>query len=63
MYADPKKIRKHIVKLCLNDDKALFLESLVNMTGEQKQVIARQLFSVGMEKIDLENNDSKSKSA
>jgi hypothetical protein len=63
MYANPAKIRKHIVKLCLNDDEALFLESLVNMSGEQRQVVARQLFSVGMDQMEKQNNESDSKAA
>lgn len=43
MYADPALIRKHVVKLTLNDDEAALLNSLVRITGEQKAVVLREM--------------------
>lgn len=43
MYADPSLIRDHVVKLRLNDDEAMLVDSLVNYTGQQKAPLLRDL--------------------
>lgn len=52
MYTNPQNIRKHIVKLCLNDNEWEYLNAIVEATGEQRQVVARQLFNYGVDHID-----------
>jgi hypothetical protein len=43
MYADPRLIRKHIFKVCLDDDERAVVDELVKRTGQQRQVILREL--------------------
>jgi hypothetical protein len=43
MYADPALIRKHTVKLSLNDREAALVDALVAYTGEEKAAFIRAL--------------------
>lgn len=43
MYADPALIRKHFVKLTLNDREAALIEALCAYTGEQKAALIREM--------------------
>lgn len=43
MYADPSKLREHVVKIRLNDAEANLIDALVNYTGEQKAALLREL--------------------
>ena len=43
MYADPTKIRAHELKIRLNDSEADLINALVQYTGDQRAVIAREL--------------------
>lgn len=43
MYADPTKIRAHELKIRLNDSEADLINALVQYTGEQRAVIAREM--------------------
>ena len=54
MYSDPRLIRKHIVKVCLNDFEAEELEYLTDLLGEQKQVVLRELMEIGLRTQRLE---------
>lgn len=48
MYQDPRLIKKHEVKIRLDDDVNELLESLVNVTGGQKAVVVRDIFIKGL---------------
>lgn len=43
MYSDPALIRKHTVKLSLNDNEAALVDALVRYTGEEKAAFIRAL--------------------
>jgi hypothetical protein len=43
MYSDPSLIRKHTVKLSLNDREAALVDALVAYTGEEKAAFLRAL--------------------
>ncbi|MHB8915798.1 MAG: hypothetical protein ACYC4K_08300 [Thiobacillus sp.] len=43
MYADPTRIRAHELKIRLNDSEAKLLDALVEYTGDQRAVIAREM--------------------
>lgn len=43
MYSDPTLIRKHTVKLSLNDNEAALVDALVRYTGEEKASFIRGL--------------------
>jgi hypothetical protein len=43
MYSDPSLIRKHTVKLSLNDREAALVDALVTYTGEEKAAFIRSL--------------------
>ncbi len=43
MYSDPTLIRKHVVKLSLNDNEAALVDALVRYTGEEKAAFIRCL--------------------
>ncbi len=43
MYADPSKIRDHVVKIRLNDSEEALIDALVNYTGEQKACLLREM--------------------
>lgn len=65
MYPDPSHIRRNIVKICLNDHEAAILELASNLTGEQKQVLARKMYAAGMKNLEtlLQQEQSNAKSA
>lgn len=44
MYADPKNIKKHQIKLSIDDEVNQLIEALTNATGGQKSVVARDIF-------------------
>lgn len=43
MYTDPSQIRGHVIKLSLNDSEAALIDALVNITGQQKAVLLREI--------------------
>lgn len=43
MYRDPTYIRKHFVKLSLNDHEAQLLEAFSALTGEQEATLVREV--------------------
>jgi hypothetical protein len=43
MYADPSLIRKHVYKVTLNDREAALVDAICDFTGQQKQVLLREL--------------------
>lgn len=43
MYADPARIRKHVVKLRFSDEEHALIQALVNYTGEQTATLLRDL--------------------
>jgi hypothetical protein len=52
MYADPKLIKKHILKVCLDDYTSDRIEDIVKQTGEQRQVILRRLVLASLKRLD-----------
>lgn len=48
MYADPKNIKKHQIKLSIDDEVNQLIEALTNATGGQKSVVARDIFMRGL---------------
>jgi predicted DNA-binding protein len=48
MYADPRLIKKHEVKVRLDDDVNALVDALVKNTGGQKAVIVRDIFLRGL---------------
>jgi hypothetical protein len=59
MYADPSLIRKHTVKLSLNDNEAALVDALVRYTGEEKAAFIRSLVLDRAMEV-LHTNDSSS---
>ncbi|MFM2193995.1 MAG: hypothetical protein RLZZ460_665 [Chloroflexota bacterium] len=51
MYADPKRIRKHVLKVCLDDYEAKVIDQIVAQTGQQRQVVLRELLLEGLERL------------
>ena len=51
MYADPKKIRKNVFKVCLDDYESEVIDRLVRETGEQRQVVIRDLLLRSLERM------------
>ena len=43
MYADPSKIRDHVVKVRLNEAESALIYALVCYTGEQKASLLREM--------------------
>ncbi len=43
MYADPAKIRSHVIKVRLSDEEAALINALVAYTGEQKATLVREI--------------------
>jgi gamma-glutamylcyclotransferase (GGCT)/AIG2-like uncharacterized protein YtfP len=43
MYADPAKIRSHVVKIRLSDEEHRLIQALVDYTGEQRAALIRDL--------------------
>ncbi len=43
MYRDPTYIRKHHIKLSLNDHEAQLLEAFSALTGEQEATLVREV--------------------
>lgn len=43
MYADPQKIRSHVVKIRLSQEEHDLIQALVNYTGEQRAPLLREL--------------------
>jgi hypothetical protein len=53
MYSDPSNIRRHVVKIRLNDREAELLDAWNNYTGQQKAVVARDML-LEQARLDLE---------
>lgn len=51
MYADPKRIRKNVLKVCLDDYESAVIDRLVRETGQQRQVILRDLLLKSLERV------------
>ena len=51
MYADPKKIRKNVLKVCLDDYESEVIDRIVRETGEQRQVVIRTLLLKSLERM------------
>jgi len=51
MYADPRLIRKHVYKICLDDDERAVVDELVQRTGQQRQVILRELLLASLTRL------------
>jgi predicted transcriptional regulator len=51
MYADPRLIRKHVYKICLDDDERAVVDELVQRTGQQRQVILRELLLASLDRL------------
>lgn len=43
MYSDPALIRKHVVKLSLNDREEALINAYCEFSGEQKAALLREL--------------------
>jgi hypothetical protein len=43
MYADPAKIRSHVVKIRLSEEEHRLIQALVDYTGEQRAALIRDL--------------------
>lgn len=53
MYTDPSNIRRHTVKIRLNDREAELLDAWNNYTGQQKAVVAREML-LEQARLDIE---------
>jgi hypothetical protein len=51
MYADPKRIRKNVYKVCLDDYESEVIDRIVRETGEQRQVVIRDLLLKAIERM------------
>lgn len=51
MYADPKRIRKNVYKVCLDDYESEVIDRLVRETGAQRQVVIRDLLLKSIERM------------
>lgn len=43
MYTDPALIRKHKLKISLNDNEAALLDAICRFTGQEKAALVREL--------------------
>ena len=57
MYADPKKVKSHIVKVRLDDRTNEQIDALVTLTGDQKAVLTRALVLKGLKLLHSNNAD------
>ncbi len=60
MYNDPRHIRKHAVKVSLNDDEAIFVEKAAELAGSQKSAFLRELALQKLEELREEKDREKS---
>lgn len=51
MYADPRHIRDHEVKVRLNEDELHLLEALAQYNQTQRAVLARELILASLAKL------------
>lgn len=51
MYAAPKRIRKNVLKVCLDDYESAVIDRLVKESGQQRQVILRELLLKSLERV------------
>lgn len=51
MYANPQLIRDIIIKVRLNDAESDLIDAIVNLTGQQKSTLIRELFMSGARKV------------
>lgn len=58
MYSDPALIRKHTVKLSLNDNEAALVDALVRYTGEEKAAFIRGLLLQRAEEVLMHGAES-----
>lgn len=55
MYADPRHIRDHEVKVRLNEDELELLESLAKYNRSQRAVMARELLLAALASVKGES--------
>ncbi len=48
MYADPKNIKKHQIKLSVDDEVFALVEAITNASGGQVSVVSRDIFMRGL---------------
>lgn len=56
MYANPELIKKHIVKVRLDDQTNRRVDALTEITGDQKAVVTRRLIELGLEALHAEHS-------
>jgi len=57
MYADPKRVRRNVFKVCLDDYESAVIDRLVSESGEQRQVVIRDLLLQGLERLAANQSD------
>lgn len=51
MYSDPALIRKHVIKLSLNDREDALVDAFCSYSGEQKAALIRELLLAHVTKV------------
>jgi hypothetical protein len=51
MYADPKRIRKNVVKVCLDDYESEVIDRLVRESGGQRQTVLYELLKKAIKRM------------
>lgn len=62
MYRDTALIKKHITKVRMDDGLNRQVESLCDLTGEQKAVVVRDLILLGLDRFHAGNNNGSNSS-
>lgn len=57
MYADPRHLRDHEIKVRVDEDTARLLEALARYRRTQRAVLARELLLEGLERLLAEEED------
>lgn len=57
MYADPKHIRDHEIKLRVDEDTYQLIEAMARFNRTQKAVLVRELVHSALERMNDEHTD------
>jgi len=60
MYADPRHLRDHEIKVRLSEDAYRLVEALATFKGTQRAVLARELLLEGLEALVKESSGNES---
>jgi hypothetical protein len=58
MYEDPRFIKKHVYKVCLNDEEKALIDARARAQGKQRSVLLRELIMTMVHGLNGDGQDS-----